>query len=92
MLLVFGGSQGAHNINLICSKAVPKVMEKIPELQVAHICGANDRELLEKAYGECGLKFWIFPFFEEMASLMAKSNSFISYFLAISVKALTANE
>lgn len=91
MLLVFGGSQGAHKINLICSKAVPKVMEKIPELQVAHICGANDRELLEKAYGECGLKYWIFPFFEEMSSLMAKSNLCVARSGALSLTEICAS-
>ncbi len=91
LLLIFGGSQGAHNVNALCSRALPVVGKKFPELQVVHICGGNDRELLEKAYGDCGLKHWLFPFFEEMASLMDLATLCVARSGALSVTEICAS-
>ena len=91
MILIFGGSQGAHKINLICSEALPKLKSRFPNLQVAHICGGNDQVLLQNVYAVSGLRFWIFPFFEDMASLMKRSTICVARSGALSITEICAS-
>ncbi|MBR5624511.1 UDP-N-acetylglucosamine--N-acetylmuramyl-(pentapeptide) pyrophosphoryl-undecaprenol N-acetylglucosamine transferase [bacterium] len=90
LLLIFGGSQGAHRINLLCSEALPKLKSRFPRLQVVHICGGNDQVLLQNIYAVSGLRFWIFPFFEEMASLMRASTLCVARSGALSITEICA--
>jgi UDP-N-acetylglucosamine--N-acetylmuramyl-(pentapeptide) pyrophosphoryl-undecaprenol N-acetylglucosamine transferase len=45
VLLVFGGSKGAHSINLAVVNALPALLEKV---QVIHITGKGDWPMIEK--------------------------------------------
>ncbi|MBR5901845.1 UDP-N-acetylglucosamine--N-acetylmuramyl-(pentapeptide) pyrophosphoryl-undecaprenol N-acetylglucosamine transferase [bacterium] len=91
LLLIFGGSQGAHKINLLCAETLPKLKSRFPRLQVVHICGGNDQVLLQNVYAVSGLRFWLFPFFEKMASLMRASTLCVARSGALSVTEICAS-
>jgi len=46
VLMVFGGSRGAHSINLALTKALP---ELLAEMQVIHVTGKSDWTMIEQA-------------------------------------------
>lgn len=90
LLLVFGGSQGAHNINVMLSRSIAKLKDNLPTLQIAHLCGANDIETLRSAYENVKLTYWLFPFFDDISSLMKKSSLCVARSGALSVTEICA--
>lgn len=64
-LLVMGGSQGSHRINLAVPEAVSGMSGRT-SLQIIHLCGAQDLRILEEAYAKLGIPFRLFAFFETM--------------------------
>ena len=90
MLLVFGGSQGAHNINVMLSRSIAKLKDNLPTLQIAHLCGDNDIETLRSAYENVKLTYWLFPFFDDISSLMRKSDLCVARSGALSVTEICA--
>jgi UDP-N-acetylglucosamine--N-acetylmuramyl-(pentapeptide) pyrophosphoryl-undecaprenol N-acetylglucosamine transferase len=48
-LLVFGGSQGAHAINVAVSQAIPALVERIPNLRLIHQTGQKDLSMMLSA-------------------------------------------
>lgn len=55
VLLIYGGSRGALNINRGALEAYPELL-KIPDLHILHICGKGNREELLQGIEEMGLK------------------------------------
>jgi len=66
-LLVFGGSAGAHRINLAWIEALDLLQEIRSSLKVIHQTGMADVDLVSKAYREKGFQALVKPFFEDMA-------------------------
>jgi UDP-N-acetylglucosamine--N-acetylmuramyl-(pentapeptide) pyrophosphoryl-undecaprenol N-acetylglucosamine transferase len=64
-VLVMGGSQGSSSINRGFVNALVD-FPKRDRLQVIHLSGAADEEFLKKRYGELGVAFKIFSFFDQM--------------------------
>ena len=91
MLLVFGGSQGAHRINMLISGALPRLKSALPELQIVHVCGENDEETLRAAYENVGLNYWLFPFLNGMATVMRRSSLTVARSGAMSVSEICAS-
>ncbi|MBO7543164.1 undecaprenyldiphospho-muramoylpentapeptide beta-N-acetylglucosaminyltransferase [bacterium] len=92
LLLVFGGSQGAHNINMLLARSLSKLKDSCPSLQVAHLCGENDIGTLKPAYENVKLTYWLFPFFDDIASLMKKSDLCVARSGALSVTEICASK
>lgn len=90
LLLVFGGSQGAHNINILIARSIAKLKDNFPTLQIVHLCGANDIETLKAAYENVKLTYWLFPFFDDMSSLMKKADLCVARSGALSVTEICA--
>ncbi len=90
LLLVFGGSQGAHNINVLISRSIAKLKDNVPTLQIAHLCGAGDIETLRSAYENVKLTYWLFPFFDDISSLMKKTDLCVARSGALSVTEICA--
>ncbi|MBI3263156.1 MAG: undecaprenyldiphospho-muramoylpentapeptide beta-N-acetylglucosaminyltransferase [Acidobacteria bacterium] len=55
-VLVFGGSQGAHAINLAMVEAAPKLAATTRDVSITIQSGARDLELVRRAFSEAGLR------------------------------------
>jgi len=67
-VLVFGGSQGAHRINLARVEALPRLAHLRDRLQFLHATGAQDAARVREAYRGGGWQSRVEPFFEDMAT------------------------
>jgi UDP-N-acetylglucosamine--N-acetylmuramyl-(pentapeptide) pyrophosphoryl-undecaprenol N-acetylglucosamine transferase len=65
-ILVFGGSQGAHAINLAMVEAAPQLAAGGHSLRLAHQTGERDVEMVRAAYRQAGLQAEVEPFFFDM--------------------------
>lgn len=64
-ILIMGGSQGSSRINYCFIDAISGIAEKI-KLQVIHLAGAKDLELLSKSYKGLGVSFRLFTFLDNI--------------------------
>lgn len=64
-LLVMGGSQASHRINLSLLKAVSSLPDR-RRLQIIHLGGAQDFRLLEDGYRDLHVDISLFTFFASM--------------------------
>jgi UDP-N-acetylglucosamine--N-acetylmuramyl-(pentapeptide) pyrophosphoryl-undecaprenol N-acetylglucosamine transferase len=65
-VLVFGGSQGAHAINIAMVEAAAELAAGAPDLRVTHQTGDRDVEVVRAAYRQAGLAAEVAPFFDDM--------------------------
>ncbi len=73
-LLIFGGSAGAHRINVAMMEALPRLEEKRSSLKIIHQTGREDLDAVSKAYREKGFDALVKPFFEDMATFYQNSD------------------
>jgi len=66
-VLIMGGSQGAHVLNDIGSKAVCAMHADGVPVQVVHLTGHDDGVFVANRYEEAGLRHLVFPFLDEMS-------------------------
>jgi len=67
-LLVVGGSQGAHAVNVGMIEAVAGMDDELKgRIHVTHQTGVNDVELVTKGYADAGIKSKVIPFIDDMA-------------------------
>ncbi len=67
-LFVFGGSAGAHRINLAMMEALTPLQKIKPSLRIIHQTGRDDVDSVAKGYQEKGFEARVQPFFEDMAA------------------------
>jgi UDP-N-acetylglucosamine--N-acetylmuramyl-(pentapeptide) pyrophosphoryl-undecaprenol N-acetylglucosamine transferase len=65
-LLVFGGSQGAHALNMSMCDAAPSLAARLSSLQVVHQTGERDLDRVRAAYRSAGLRAEVEPFLYDM--------------------------
>ena len=74
-LLVVGGSQGAHRLNVAMLAAAPAVAAGVPGgIDVTHQTGERDCELVRDGYRNAGIDARVEPFFDTMADEMARAD------------------
>jgi UDP-N-acetylglucosamine--N-acetylmuramyl-(pentapeptide) pyrophosphoryl-undecaprenol N-acetylglucosamine transferase len=61
-VLVFGGSQGAHAINVAMVEAAPRLAAATPRLAITHQTGERDVEMVRDGYRRAGLEARVEPF------------------------------
>ncbi len=66
-VLIFGGSQGAHAINVAMVEAAARLAGSDLPLRITHQTGERDLEVVRAAYERAGLAARVEPFLYEMA-------------------------
>lgn len=76
-ILVMGGSQSSHRVNLGFLAAVSQMQDK-SAFQVIHLAGIKDLELLKKSYKELNINFRLFDFLGPMQYAYSASDLVVS--------------
>jgi UDP-N-acetylglucosamine--N-acetylmuramyl-(pentapeptide) pyrophosphoryl-undecaprenol N-acetylglucosamine transferase len=78
MLLVFGGSQGAHAINQAMSGAMMSLQDRIPGIKVLHQTGERDYGMTVAVYEKLGVPVEVFKFMDDMPAMFARADLIVS--------------
>src|SRR5215472_16728289 len=73
-LLVVGGSQGAHAINVAIAEALSSLSEKLPGIQVILQAGVKDFEDVEAAASSIRISAEVSPFINDMPGAFARAD------------------
>ena len=73
-LLVLGGSQGAHAINVAMMAAAPVLVASSVPVVVMHQTGERDQNEVRRVYADAGLTARIEPYLEQMAAAMRNAD------------------
>jgi UDP-N-acetylglucosamine--N-acetylmuramyl-(pentapeptide) pyrophosphoryl-undecaprenol N-acetylglucosamine transferase len=73
-LLVFGGSQGAHALNMRVIEALPHLADLRERIRITHQTGARDREYVERGYRAVGFEPDVREFITDMSGAYAESD------------------
>ncbi|MBV5316798.1 MAG: undecaprenyldiphospho-muramoylpentapeptide beta-N-acetylglucosaminyltransferase [Desulfobulbaceae bacterium] len=77
-VLVLGGSQGAHRVNLLMLEAIEiLVAQKVP-LRLIHQTGAADQELVTQGYARLGIEATVVSFIRDMAGAYSRTDLVVS--------------
>ena len=89
-VLVFGGSQGAHAINMAMVEAAPELAARGRRLRLAHQTGERDVEMVRTVYGKLALAAEVAPFFDDMGARLAKADVIVCRAGATTLAEITA--
>jgi UDP-N-acetylglucosamine--N-acetylmuramyl-(pentapeptide) pyrophosphoryl-undecaprenol N-acetylglucosamine transferase len=67
-LLVFGGSQGAHHLNVAMLEALHQLIDMQEHLWTVHQTGPNDFASAQKAYADAGHPGTVHAYIQDMAA------------------------
>ena len=90
-VLVLGGSQGAHAINVAMTAAAPVLAAPGVALAVTHQTVPRDQSLVQEAYVRAGVPARVAPFFQEMADIMRRADVVVSRAGATTLAELAAS-
>lgn len=90
ILLVTGGSQGAHALNEVMCEAAEEIARRTPSLQIIHITGYDDEDRVKDAYEEQGILHYVTSFSHNMGALNAAATVALSRAGALTIAELSA--
>ncbi len=73
-VLVFGGSLGAHALNMRLIEALPHLADLREKLTFTHQTGTKDREQVERGYRACGCAAEVKEFITDMSDAYAEAD------------------
>jgi UDP-N-acetylglucosamine--N-acetylmuramyl-(pentapeptide) pyrophosphoryl-undecaprenol N-acetylglucosamine transferase len=73
-VLVVGGSQGAHAINVAMVEAAPRLVAAAPGLEITHQTGERDLEMVRDGYRRAGVEARVEPFLFAMDREMKQAD------------------
>jgi UDP-N-acetylglucosamine--N-acetylmuramyl-(pentapeptide) pyrophosphoryl-undecaprenol N-acetylglucosamine transferase len=88
-ILVFGGSQGAHAINVAMVEAATELAAD-PRLRLTHQTGERDVEMVREAYRRAGLQAEVEPFLYDMGKRLRHADVVVCRAGATTLAELTA--
>jgi UDP-N-acetylglucosamine--N-acetylmuramyl-(pentapeptide) pyrophosphoryl-undecaprenol N-acetylglucosamine transferase len=89
-VLVFGGSQGAHAINVAMVEAAPQLAAGGSHLRLVHQTGERDVEMVRTAYRQAGLQAEVEPFLFDMGRQLGQADIVVSRAGATTLAEITA--
>ena len=89
-VLVFGGSQGAHAINVAMVEAAAELAAGSLPLRLTHQTGERDLEMVRDAYRHAGLEADVQPFLYDMARRIAGADLIVCRSGATTLAEITA--
>ena len=89
-LLVFGGSQGAHAINVAVLGALPKLSALVPDVYVIHQTGEKDYVEAQSAYLDATISAEVSSFIDDMPGAFARADLLVCRSGASTVAEITA--
>lgn len=89
-VLVFGGSQGAHAINMAMVEAAPELAGVGTTLRVTHQTGERDVEMVRAAYRQAGLAARVEPFLDDMGRQLREADLVVCRAGATTLAEITA--
>lgn len=89
-VLVFGGSQGAHAINVAMTEAAPRLAVAAHGVHVTHQTGERDLGMVREAYAAAELSARVEPFLFEMHREMREAEVIVCRAGATTLAELTA--
>ena len=90
-VLVFGGSQGAHAINVAMVEAAPRLAAAAPAVAITHQSGERDLEMVRDGYRRAGLQARVEPFLFAMDREMKAADLVVCRSGATTLAELTAS-
>ena len=90
-VLVFGGSQGAHAINMAMVEAAARLAAAAPRLAITHQTGDRDVEVVRDGYRRAGLEARVEPFLFAMDREMRAADVVVCRSGATTLAELTAS-
>jgi UDP-N-acetylglucosamine--N-acetylmuramyl-(pentapeptide) pyrophosphoryl-undecaprenol N-acetylglucosamine transferase len=90
-MLVFGGSQGAHRINLAVLEALPHLGELKGRLRIIHQTGKDDLGWVTEGYRDQAMEAEVLPFITDMATAYGKADLLVCRAGATSIAEITAS-
>jgi UDP-N-acetylglucosamine--N-acetylmuramyl-(pentapeptide) pyrophosphoryl-undecaprenol N-acetylglucosamine transferase len=89
-VLVFGGSQGAHAINVAMVEAAAELAAGGPRFRLTHQTGERDVEMVRSAYGRAGLEAEVEPFLFDMGRRIGQADVIVCRAGATTLAEITA--
>ena len=89
-MLVFGGSQGAHAINVAMSDAAPLLASHDGAPDIVHQTGERDLDVVRTAYQRAGLRAEVEPFLYDMGKRLHAADLVVCRAGATTLAELTA--
>ena len=89
-VLVFGGSQGAHAINVAMVEAAPRLAAAAPAVAITHQSGERDLEMVRDGYRRARLEARVEPFLFAMDREMKAADLVVCRSGATTLAELTA--
>lgn len=89
-LLVFGGSAGAHRINMAMIEALPELAAIKERTTIMHQTGEKDLEEVRNVYQQQGFRAEVVPFIDNMAEAYHKADLILCRAGATTIAEVTA--
>jgi len=77
-VLILGGSQGAHALNMAMVATAPELVRRCPRIEILHQTGARDLEMVRRVYRDAGLSARAEPFLDTVADEMSRADVVVS--------------
>jgi UDP-N-acetylglucosamine--N-acetylmuramyl-(pentapeptide) pyrophosphoryl-undecaprenol N-acetylglucosamine transferase len=89
-LLVFGGSQGAHAINVAVMESLTALAKAVPGIHLIHQTGEKDYEAAQDAAAKAGISAEVSRFIDDMPGAFARADLLLCRSGASTVAEITA--
>jgi UDP-N-acetylglucosamine--N-acetylmuramyl-(pentapeptide) pyrophosphoryl-undecaprenol N-acetylglucosamine transferase len=89
-VLIFGGSQGAHAINMAMVEAAAQLAAGASRLHLTHQTGERDVEMVRGAYRQAGLEADVEPFLYDMGQRIGQADLIVCRAGATTLAEITA--